>query len=265
MTAVAEALFTQPPPAAWARAGITGHAATVAGSVFDVIRAAADRNPRNNQVELGMSEMGEPCARRLAYRMLGHPQTNVTQDPWPSLVGTAVHAWLAENFGAVEEFMPDGRPRYVIEQRVTAGGIFGSADLLDRKLATLIDWKLPGPTGMTRYRGGHISPTYRVQSHGYGVGYRAAGETVNHVAIVFLPRGGNLADLHVWSEPLNEQLVDDALGRVSAVLGMLGELDVEAHPKRYSLIPTEPSPLCGWCPWHLPRSSNPAIGCPGAA
>ena len=38
------------------------------------------------------------CDRQVVSKMCGEPVTNHVADPWPSVVGTAVHAWLAEKF-----------------------------------------------------------------------------------------------------------------------------------------------------------------------
>ena len=58
---------------------------------------AASNAPRSRQREIGPSEVGEPCLRRLAYKVAGTEPTNDGGDPWRPVVGTAAHAWLADS------------------------------------------------------------------------------------------------------------------------------------------------------------------------
>jgi hypothetical protein len=228
----------------------------------NVILTADQGTARSQQTAIGPSEYGNPCARRLAYKMLGHPATNTTQDPWARVVGTAVHAWLAWAFGQNTELV-DGKPRYRVEQRVNVHpGLAGSADLLDRKLRCVTDWKIPGLTAVRRARKEGIGSTYRAQAHAYGVGYRNAGEPVDTVAVVMLPKAGQLDDAYVWTEALMPQVVTDAAERLANVLTMLVTLNVEDHPDRYLLIPAAES-YCSYCSWFLPGGTG-ADGCPGA-
>ncbi|WP_232524345.1 hypothetical protein [Nocardiopsis gilva] len=65
-------------------------------TLTDVIMAASANAPRSRQRRIGPSEVGDPCPRRLAYKLLDWPTVNDGGDPWPSIVGTATHAWLAD-------------------------------------------------------------------------------------------------------------------------------------------------------------------------
>ncbi len=71
----------------------------------NVIRHAAANAPRSLQSALGPSEVGLPCRRRLAYRLLDwlDEKPNPDSDPLPSTMGTAYHAWLAEAFERANE------------------------------------------------------------------------------------------------------------------------------------------------------------------
>src|SRR6266404_6220563 len=79
--------------------GNTPFAARYARELRDVIIRQAHRQPRNMQQQLGPSELGIACHRRVVGKLAGEPVTNHVSVPWPSVVGTAVHAWLAEHFG----------------------------------------------------------------------------------------------------------------------------------------------------------------------
>src|SRR5688500_19659658 len=64
--------------------------------IIDGIRYAADNAPRSLQKHIGPSQVGTSCDRQLAYRLNHTPETRSFMDPWPSIVGTAVHAWIAD-------------------------------------------------------------------------------------------------------------------------------------------------------------------------
>jgi hypothetical protein len=240
----------------------------------ELIRQAAAAAPRSQQVAMGPSEAGEPCTRKLAYKMLGwdKPDGGRDLDPWAAVQGVAVHAWLADVFRA--ENQRAGRERYLIEQPVepvTAaaaaqaglpGTLAGSCDLFDRDTGTVTDWKLTSPERLRHYRQHGPGGKYRTQAHLYGRGLANDGEHVNTVSIVFLPRAVFLDGLHVWSEPYDPAVAGAAFRRLAAIRDAIIALDPEANPGRWGLFPTAPG-SCRHCPWLVPGSRYLARGCPG--
>ena len=85
-------------------------------AVAELIQRTAAAAPRSLQVEMGPSEAGEPCTRRLAYKIMDWRKPGRDLDPWAAVQGVAVHAWLADAFRAENERL--GRVRYLVEQRV---------------------------------------------------------------------------------------------------------------------------------------------------
>jgi hypothetical protein len=69
--------------------------------------------PRSLQVGLGPSEIGEPCARKLAQKIMHEPKTN-EGDPLPSVMGTAGHSWMEDALDlfnshlGYQRFIPEG-------------------------------------------------------------------------------------------------------------------------------------------------------------
>lgn len=61
----------------------------------EAIRHAIANHPRSLQRAIGPSEVGIECDRRLAYKLLGHPERD-GGDGWLPTVGTGVHSWLEE-------------------------------------------------------------------------------------------------------------------------------------------------------------------------
>ena len=255
------ATFAQP-DAGWQRPPLEGLAGTLATSVIEIVKDAAAHAPRSLQAAPGPSELGTPCTRRLGYRALDwDPKPNSDTDPWAAIQGTAVHAWMATTFEAENARL--GRERYLIEHRVhLPGGIKGSTDLYDRDTATNADWKVTSPANLKKYRSEGPGQQYRWQAHLYGLGLQLAGEKPEHVAIVFLPRGGRIDGLWTWAEPYTPQVAVDALRRYQAVQAFHLEVDPEAHPDRWGLLPTADA-HCAYCPWFLPGSADLSRGCPG--
>ena len=60
----------------------------------DIIIWFDQENPRSKQQAIGPSEIGDPCDRRIGYRLANIPEINTRFDPWAGIVGTALHSWL---------------------------------------------------------------------------------------------------------------------------------------------------------------------------
>ena len=229
-----------------------------------VIIDASNGSARTQQKRLGPSEVGDPCRRKLAMKLLDIAGDHQS-DPLPSAVGTGAHAWLADAFEAANRRL--GRKRWVVEQALQCGPIRGHGDLYDADLFEVIDHKFPGASAMKKYTTQGPSQVYRIQAHLYGYGHQQAGRRVDRVAIVFLPRGGMLSTTHKWSEPYDESValkaIDDLLGLGTAIDTWM---DITGGDKAATVaaIPATPSRLCGWCPFL--RNSNTvdlSLGCPG--
>jgi hypothetical protein len=206
----------------------------------------ADANSeRSLQQAIGPSEIGHECDRRIAYRLLETKPCNNNRDPWPAIVGTAVHAWLekavnsyqAAHGGAALTFP------WVTETTVQPDAIIeGHCDLYRPGL--VVDWKTAGPDVIKKIRRASAPPaSYRTQVHVYGYGHVRAGRPVDHVALVFLPRSGWLDGMYVWREPYDEAIAIAAIERVYAIGGKLLQGLSGAN------IPATPGDHCGFCPW----------------
>lgn len=275
--------FAQPAPVAFAqpdagykRPAVKGVAGEISTHVIAVVQNAARNAPRSKQAAPGPSELGVPCDRRLAYKIMDWDRPNDSRDQWPSTIGTSVHAWMAHTFEQENDRLrrlphPDRRgqiatdppKRYLIEQRVHLPyGISGSADLFDRDTGRVLDWKVVGLPKIKEYRVKGPGQQYRAQAHLYGLGMLLAGETVTDVADVFLPRGGRIDDLYVWTEPFDPAIATEALTRYEAIKQKVITLDPQIRPATWAAFPTAES-YCTYCPFHLPHSADLSKGCPG--
>lgn len=232
-----------------------------------VIIDAIDNHPRSQQVRIGPSEIGHPCARRLAYKLLATPEG--PQKPnWKATVGTAIHEWVANVF---DQYNLDhaaengGQERFLIESRVTVGtvqgsDIDGSCDLFDRATGIVTDWKTCGPSQLQKYKRQGPGEQYRAQAHLYGRGWQRAGYAVTAVQVVFLPRNGDLSEAVIWTEPYDESIAVAALTRLQGIYlatSLLGHKGLEQMPTADA--------WCHLCPYFRPNSDDLGLGCPGDA
>lgn len=233
----------------------------IAGALRQAVLDQSNLAPRSLQTALGPSEYGETCARKLAYRLMGETKTNTDSDPWASIIGTATHAWLADALEADNQRA--GELRWLVERRLEVRpGLEGSCDAYYVPRHAVVDHKVVGPAKLREYKVSGPSEQYRKQVHIYGKGYARLGLPVREVAIAFYPRAGQLSGLHVWSEPFNEAIADEAINRVDTLLQLIVQLQVDDHPEHYKAIPRTPSRGCLYCPWMRPGPDT-GSACPG--
>lgn len=238
-------------------------AVALAKELRDIVTQVADRAPRTVQVHLGPSELGVECDRQVVHKLLQLPTTNHVVDAWPSIVGTAVHAWLADAFTATDP------QRWLAEKRVAPTDEHpGTADLYDMVRRWVIDHKNLGKTTHDQLRRNGPPRHYYVQLLLYALGYIRAGFPVEAVAIAAWPRtGSSLAGLYVWHHtitPEDWELVAQVLAETKrrkdyAALVSLGLLPIDQ-------VPRHPSAECYFCPAYRPQSATDGgLGCPGQA
>lgn len=233
----------------------------LAGDLISTVVDAAHYSPRNRQASIGPSELGHPCARRLAYKITGQPRRWRDSDPWASIVGTAVHAWLADAFSAANLSLDE--PRWLTEQRLFATPeIPGSCDLYDCHTDTVIDHKVVGVETLTKAKRGGPSEQYRVQCHVYGLGWERLGRTPREVAIAYWPRSGFLSGLHLHREPYDGAIARSALDRLTNITRAAQTLGVATDPASINLIPCLPGDECRYCPYQSKVAGDG--GCPDA-
>jgi hypothetical protein len=203
-----------------------------------MVRLYEDAAARNKQIALGPSQIGNPCTRCLARRVLGIPVERAFTDPWCRIIGTAVHAWLDE--AAAHHNTATNHARFIPELRVQPDPVLlpdgGKCDLFDTATNTVIDHKVVGPKPLTKYRSMGPGDAYRAQVHLYGLGYTAAGYHVDNVAIAFWMRGGRLIDLYVWAEPFDPAIAYAALDRYRTIRDQA----LTIGPAIIPLLPADP-------------------------
>lgn len=234
----------------------------LADELMWVIKSAIWAHPRSQQTDIGPSEIGSPCTRRLGYHAAGVEPSNLADAPWLPTIGTAVHAWLEQAFQRINLVIPDG-PRFLLEHKVPTGeaagqAVTGQCDVYDTATTTVIDWKIVGAKALKEYKTDGPGDQYRAQAHLYGRGWTRRGKPVTDVMIAFLPRNGELRDAHFWTEPYDEQIAVRALTRYDAVHSLVTTGGANAIP----LLPTADA-HCAYCPWYVPAVTTLTEACPG--
>jgi hypothetical protein len=218
-----------------------------------LIDADAANRPRSRQQAIGPSGIGDPCPRRIGYTLTATPAAVRGGDQLPAWIGTEAHTGM--------ERITTGHPDWESEHKVTIpdpelGDIHGTADAYHKPSATIVDWKFVGAAAMKIYTRHGPGQQYRTQAHLYGLGMSLQGYTVDHVAIVFIPRAGLSSGIHVWSEPYSDTVAGQALDRLAAIRTITA---VEGPAG----LPASPDAKCDWCPWHTPGAVDLAASCPG--
>jgi PD-(D/E)XK nuclease superfamily len=222
-----------------------------------LISLASVTSARSRQVPLGASEIGDPCDRKLAYRMARVRPSNLT-DPLPALVGTGVHSVMADLFGTLDA----GAGRFLVEERVMYRGVPGTVDLYDRLTHVVIDWKTTTLAKLKRIRHEGPPSRYVTQVHVYAAALVASGEDPFTVAIAYLPVDGTLADMWVWQTPFDRDVADAARERIARI--RVPELTSTSGGviDPATVTPT-PSALCPWCPYHQRSATDLSTACSG--
>lgn len=244
----------------------TAWGARYASEIRRVVFAAAAQAPRSLQHHLGPSEIGHVCDRQVAGKLAGLARTNHVQDPWPSIVGTATHAWLEQAFRSENDRI--GCIRWVPEARVTPiDGHPGTADLYDAEEQAVCDHKVLGHTSMAKVRSAGGPPRhYVVQLLLYARGYRRLGLPVTRVTILAYPRTlASLDGLYVWDRPYtpaDDDLLDDVVHQLNARKDWAAALMRGAAQLRD--VPADTADGCHFCEFFRPQSARDSgPGCPG--
>lgn len=256
--------------------GNSAWAQRYARTLRDVFETQAARSPRTLQQHLGPSELGVMCDRQVAGKLAALPETNHVSDPWPSIVGTACHAWAADAF--THDNLRYGYTRWLAEQKVTPHPEHpGTADLYDAAELAVVDHKFLGESSLQKVR--KAPPRkYVVQLLLYGLGYINLGLPVNRVVLAAYPRTkASLDDMFVW-----ERITDyaDPNGADHTLLReVFAQLVIRKNWAQHILASGNPEMAlrdvpadtgedrdseCYHCPFYRPQVARDAgYGCPG--
>lgn len=242
-------------------------AANLKRELSDIVLWNERTSPRSRQQAIGPSEVGNICDRRIAYRIANVTGTNTYSDPWPAIVGTAIHNWLEQ---AINRFQRETGDRgWLPEVRVQPDEMVqGRSDLFHLPTGTVVDFKTTNADTMKKLkRGEPPSAGYITQINLYGLGHEKAGRRVENVALVYYPRAGWLNDAFVWHAKYDRDIANAALRRLYGIGFKLVDLDIENHPEKFAEIPAIGGDSCVWCPMFNRDLDGDSVasekGCPG--
>lgn len=221
--------------------------------------------PRSMQTALGPSEIGHPCPRNIALKLVGAPEAP-RELAWAPLQGVAMHATMEDALrydneramAATPSQLDVNRgPIWIIEGDVEVDdNIRGHSDAYHIPTGCVVDWKYAGKTAIGKLlsalrRGDppakQISTEYRVQAHLYGYAMARKGHDVRWVRIVFLARDYDYNRSAEWTESYRPDVAEWALKRYYDIARAANDWDYRAD---LEAIVAKPGPdACKWCPF----------------
>lgn len=168
--------------------------------VANLLKVALTENDnareRSLQTELGASSV-YGCKRQAWNILRQVPKTNHDTESLAAIIGTAVHATIAE---AMKNADPFG-DQFLIEQGFSTPDLKGNCDLFIKSTGTVVDWK----TTTKKNLSGFPSEQQKMQVQLYGYLIEEAGHNVKEVCLVAIPRDGWQKDVKVYTEPYNRE------------------------------------------------------------
>jgi len=266
-------------PPAWANLGAHPHcvsfddpwdtdplAARIKSEMINIIQWSERESPRSQQVEIGPSELGDLCDRRIGYRIAGIPHINTETDPWAAFVGSAIHSRLAD--GINRWVQATGDQAWYPEKPVDISSLVpGTTDVYREDIACVIDHKGASLDGIKKIQRSEPPHRHQVQVQCYGLGCEQLGLPVRKVALAYYPRNGWLREIYVWTADYDRSVAERALARLHEIATQVVALDVLNMSHRWEDVTAVPSNDCGFCPWYDPdrdleRGASDK-GCPG--
>ena len=207
--------------------------------LFDLLEADMMGTDRNLQTRIGPSGLGTTCDRCLVHGLAETPQYR--HPNWWAGAGTAIHEWcegaILRHTGRVLRSAPAGEStevEWLPENRVAVGNVLdveisGTADVFHVPSGTVGDFKCLGKSSLEELKRGNVKTIYRRQLMLYGRGYENEGYTVNHVALIGIPRDAkSIRDGSVITMPYDRMEAETVLKRASVWLWLIRTNGLEA-------------------------------------
>ena len=197
---------------------------------------------RSKQKEIGPSQLGG-CRRQVYYQLTDQPEVNKTE-PLPAILGTFIHAGIAE---AIKREDPFG-DNFLIEQEINAFGIPAHTDLYIKDKQLVVDWKTTTKASLRYFPSDN--QIWQVQVYAHIL--KQNGEDPKTVCLVTIPRDGKISDILVHHEPYDPT-------KAEAALKWLEEVKESAFKKEIP-SPEKPKHFCKmYCEWYDETGER---GCP---
>lgn len=206
---------------------------------------AYDKNrDRSKQIEIGPSSIGG-CRRQVYYQLQNAPKTNPDTESLAAILGTFIHAGISE---AIKREDPFG-DNFLIEQMFEYEGLKGHCDLFIKDIGLVVDWKTTKKKSLRYFP----SEQQRWQVQLYGYLLTKNGYQVNEVALVAVPRDGDMSEIRAHREPYDEAMAMAALAWLEEVK-QLAKANTPPPAEKWSGF------CAAYCNYY---DASGAAGCPG--
>lgn len=218
----------------------------VLSDIVDVVQWSNNNSSRSLQSTIGPSELGNSCDRRIAYRLAGIPTVNAWTDPWKAIVGTSIHAWMEKSINRFQQvhYMDRWKTEITVQPDPL---VTGHCDLYDTEKAMVIDFKTVSKDKMKSWRTQGPPEYYKDQVNLYALGLEMAGQTVHKVAMIAIPRDGQMSEWRMWIDDYSPDRAKTCIARMYGIANLLIE---QGDSIDFETIPSEPGPGCSYCPWY---------------
>jgi hypothetical protein len=254
------------------RVPLEGEALALSNWFDDLFFRYQHSRERSMQATIGPSEIGSACMRKIAMKLSQRPEVNFEKDTYAAWLGTQGHLGLEEMLRWANGTMHV--ERFLIEAALEFGSAalpHGHSDAFDRRPdavgfdrlgGVVIDWKFPGESALSKMHLDGCPEDYQDQGHLYGYGQRLAGENVERVAVIALPRErGDLSKKFVWVAPYDEERAIAKIKKAEAIKARLDHYVAEGDAEPWKMAPKTPGYLCPYCPFYLANDKAEAKGC----
>ena len=199
---------------------------------------------RSTQVEIGPSQIGG-CRRQVYHQLVGTPETNLNTEALAAILGTFIHAGIAE---AIKREDPFG-DNFLIEQEFAAGDLKGHVDLYIKDQKTIVDWKTTKLKSLRYFP----SAQQRMQVQIYGWLLSANGYEVENVALVAVPRDGEMAQIKTHVEIYDPEIAKQGLAWLADVKALALSSESPPAPEKDALF------CVNYCSYY---DATGEVGCP---
>lgn len=199
---------------------------------------------RSVQVEIGPSQIFG-CRRQVYHQLKGTPETNHNTEALAAILGTFIHAGVAE---AIKREDPFG-DNFLIEQEFVAGDLKGHVDLYIKDQKTIVDWKTTKLKSLRYFP----SPQQRMQVQIYGYLLSANGYEVENVALVAIPRDGEMSQIKTHIELYDPKIAKQGLTWLAEVKELAASSESPPAPEKDALF------CANYCSYY---DATGEVGCP---
>lgn len=203
---------------------------------------------RSVQTAVGPSSIGG-CDRRVWHELKQTPITNPDTDSLAAIMGTYIHAGIAEAMKREDPF----NEKFLIEERIEVPDVIvGNVDLFMIEEGIVVDWKT------TKMKSQRYFPNkgQLYQVHVYGWLLEQNGYKVNYVSLVSIARDGELGDVRTHIEPYDPAIAKEGLDWLQVVRDIVKNDEPAPTPKEKLFFCSR------YCQYY---DATGVIGCPSTA